>query len=312
MGKKKREKKRQRGAFMTTMAALTTATRVHRRAPGSRPSPRLAWDPLRAFSRGSSTTTNALSSKTTTTRMRMGIRLFPGNTAKESRGLILALRPKKEERKSRNKKISRRSRPVLKEARALHEPDEVAELAGIFSSLDTSGQIQLVYVGVLLGLLSGAVFLVLRQVLYRTKLEEATKDLSEKARTGDATYDEYYELGVLLIRKKLFATALKHLDSAKRSWEGDEEGLAQLYNAMGYAYLQQDKLDSAVAEYLEAVNLRPRYVVAWNNLGDAYKKMKKYEDALEAYETTLGVDPDNKVAKEQFNFLKSRVNRLSL
>mmetsp|Transcript_7023 Transcript_7023/g.12889 ORF Transcript_7023/g.12889 Transcript_7023/m.12889 type:complete len:82 (+) Transcript_7023:41-286(+) len=81
---------------------------------------------------------------------------------------------------------------------------------------------------------------------------------------------------------------------------------------MGYAYLQQDKLDSAVAEYLEAVNLRPRYVVAWNNLGDAYKKMKKYEDALEAYETTLGVDPDNKVAKEQFNFLKSRVNRLSL
>merc|ERR1712224_1021825 len=207
---------------------------------------------------------------------------------------------------------SERKSKTIKVSAVTESAEEMYELAGILSSLDASSSIQLVYVGALLGLLSGAVFLVVRQVLFRTQLEEATKELSAKARTGDATYDEYYELGVLLIRKKLFATALKHLDSAKRSWEGDEEGLAQLYNAMGYAYLQQDKLDSAVAEYLEAVNLRPRYVVAWNNLGDAYKKMKKYEDALEAYETTLGVDPDNKVAKEQFNFLKSRVNRLSL
>ena len=92
----------------------------------------------------------------------------------------------------------------------------MGDLSGILSSLDPSSSIQLVYVGALLGLLSGAVFLVVRQVLFRTQLEEATKELSEKARTGDATYDEYYELGVLLIRKKLFATALKHLDSAKR------------------------------------------------------------------------------------------------
>ena len=106
--------------------------------------------------------------------------------------------------------------------------EEMYELAGILSSLDASSSIQLVYVGALLGLLSGAVFLVVRQVLFRTQLEEATKELSEKARTGDATYDEYYELGVLLIRKKLFATALKHLDSAKRAWEGDEEGLSQV------------------------------------------------------------------------------------
>ncbi|WZN58930.1 tetratricopeptide repeat domain-containing protein [Chloropicon roscoffensis] len=194
--------------------------------------------------------------------------------------------------------------------RALPE-NEFGELAGILSSLDASSSIQLVYVGALLGLLSGAVFLVVRQVLFRTQLEEATKELSEKARTGDATYDEYYELGVLLIRKKLFATALKHLDSAKRQWEGDEEGLAQLYNAMGYAYLQQDKLDSAIEEYKGAIDLRPNYLVAWNNLGDAYKKTKDYESALDAYKVSINIDPSNKVAQEQVTFLKNRVNRLT-
>ena len=180
-----------------------------------------------------------------------------------------------------------------------HEAENIADLAGILSQLrgvDASSSIQLVYVGALLGLLSGAVFLVVRQVLFRTQLEEATKELSEKARTGDATYDEYYELGVLLIRKKLYATALKHLDSAKRSWEGDEDGLSQLYNAMGYAYLQQEKLESAIEEYKGAIELRPNYIVALNNLGDAYKKTKDYENALQAYTTALNVDPSNKVS----------------
>ena len=36
-------------------------------------------------------------------------------------------------------------------------------------------------------------------------------------------------------QKKLFATALKHLTAPRDSGK-DEEGLAQLYNAMGYAY----------------------------------------------------------------------------
>ncbi len=59
------------------------------------------------------------------------------------------------------------------------------------------------------------------------------------------------------------------------------------------------------------MDLRPNYVVAWNNLGDAYRKAKDYENALDAYKVALGVDPSNKVAQEQVTFLKNRVNRLT-
>lgn len=64
---------------------------------------------------------------------------------------------------------------------------------------------------------------------------------------------------------------------------------------MGYAYLQQEKLEDAIEEYKGAIELRPNYVVALNNLGDAYKKSKKYEESLEAYRKSLAADPGNKV-----------------
>lgn len=119
--------------------------------------------------------------------------------------------------------------------------------------------------------------------------------------------------------------ALKHLDSAKNTWEGPDDELAQLHNTIGYAYLQLGKVSrsqchrllsflflfsrgtvvpclrnpqmvEAIDEYKQAVAVQPGYVVAWNNLGDAYKRSKDYKNALEAYETTLRADAGNGVS----------------
>ena len=181
----------------------------------------------------------------------------------------------------------------------------------VLRDLDPASTIQLVYVGSLLGLLSGAAFLVVRQVLFRTKLEEATKELSERARTGEASGDEYYQLGVLLMRKKLYTTALKHLESARGAWDGSDDDLAQVHNALGYAYLQLDKIDEAVDEYKVATTIKPDYTIGWNNLGDAYKRLRDYKAALDAYENALQTDGDNRVALEQVEFLRGRVRRLT-
>lgn len=43
-----------------------------------------------------------------------------------------------------------------------------------------------------------------RQVLIRRELDELAKVLGEKARTGDATCEDYFELGAVLMRKRLF------------------------------------------------------------------------------------------------------------
>ncbi len=83
----------------------------------------------------------------------------------------------------------------------------------------------------------------------------------------------------------------------------------QVYNALGFSYFSDDKLDAGIAQYEKAVKLQPGYVTAWNNLADAYEKKKDFQRALKAYEEALQFDPSNKVANSRRNIVKERVER---
>lgn len=180
-------------------------------------------------------------------------------------------------------------------------------IADLADGLETP--VQLIYLLSLLGFLVVGAFLVVRQVLIRRELEEAAKVLGERVRSNEASSEDYFELGVILLRKKLFTQATKNLEKAKKQWEGDQDDLAQIHNALGYAYFNMDRIEPAVEEYKAAVTLQPGYVTAWNNLGDAYEKQKKYQLAYDAYSEALVYSPDNSVAKSRAEFCKTRVDR---
>ena len=41
-------------------------------------------------------------------------------------------------------------------------------------------------------------------------------------------WQDYFELGVILLRKKLFTQATKNLEKAKKTWSGEPDELAQV------------------------------------------------------------------------------------
>jgi tetratricopeptide (TPR) repeat protein len=169
--------------------------------------------------------------------------------------------------------------------------------------------VQALYLAALLGFLAVGAFLVARQVLIRRELEEAAKVLGERVRGGAASAEDQFELGAILLRKKLFTQAQAALERAKRSWDGAPEELAQVHNALGYALFNQERLAAAVAEYQAAVALQPGYVTAWNNLGDAQERLKDYAAALAAYSEALAYAPDNAVARARADYCRTRLDR---
>ncbi|MEB3280138.1 MAG: tetratricopeptide repeat protein [Lyngbya sp.] len=166
-----------------------------------------------------------------------------------------------------------------------------------------------VYLLLLVTLLLGVGFFVLRQILKTRRVEGQLSRLQKKLSQEKGTAQEYYELGCIYNDKKLYSQAIAVLQKALKTSEQEEESqnLALVYNALGYAYFAQEQYDIAIRQYKEALKLAPDYVTAYNNLGYAYERKKLTAQALEAYEQALQGDPKNAIALQRAESLRKRL-----
>jgi len=174
------------------------------------------------------------------------------------------------------------------------------------------GNIQGFYLGTLLLILGFSGFIVVRQVLIRRELDDQAKKTGERIRAGNATSDDYFEMGSIMLRKKVYTQAIRNLQLAAENWEGDEEDLAQVHNALGFGYAEMEKYEEAIKEFKLASQLQPGYVTVWNNLGDAYEKLKMQKEAVKCYEEALVLAPGNSVATMRLKNMRERAERLGL
>lgn len=67
----------------------------------------------------------------------------------------------------------------------------------------------------------------------------------------------------------------------------------------------------AIYRWERAVEIDPTYAQAWNNLAIAFEHEGRLEDAREAYENALDLDPDNLIIEQNYDLfleVSDRVN----
>ncbi|MEM9002408.1 MAG: tetratricopeptide repeat protein [Cyanobacteria bacterium P01_F01_bin.86] len=166
----------------------------------------------------------------------------------------------------------------------------------------------LTYLVTLLALLGIAAILVIRQVYKTRRMEITLNRLQNKLTKEKGTAQDYYELGSLMLDKKLYSQAAIQLKQALKRLEEEETSNAPLlYNALGFSYFAQEQYDLAIRQYKEALQIAPDYVTALNNLGHSYERKQLISQALESYETALKHDPKNKTAKRRAESLRKRL-----
>ena len=166
----------------------------------------------------------------------------------------------------------------------------------------------IVYISILLIILTSAAVLILVQIVKTRKIETDFNRLQKKLKQEKGTAREYYELGSLYLKKKLFVQSISLFQKAlKSSEETEPENLALIYSALASAYFFQEQYDLAIRQCKEALKLYPEYVVALNNLAKTYEKKQLTAQALETYEEALKYDPNNPTAKKRAESLRKRV-----
>lgn len=166
----------------------------------------------------------------------------------------------------------------------------------------------LIYLVTLLVLLGVAAILVIRQVYKTRRVEGTLNRLQNKLSKEKGTAQEYYELGSLMLDKKLYSQAIIQLKQAVKVLDKeDADKAALIYNALGYSYFAQEQYDLAIRQYKEALGVAPGYVTALNNLGHSYERKQLTVQALESYESALKYEPGNTTAKRRADSLRKRL-----
>jgi tetratricopeptide (TPR) repeat protein len=166
----------------------------------------------------------------------------------------------------------------------------------------------IIYLSILVILLAAAGWFLFRQILRTRRVESNLSRLQNRLNQGKGTSKEYYELGSILLDKRLYSQALIQFQKALKAKDLEgAENQALVYNALGFTYAAQEQFDLAIRQYKEALELMPDYPTALNNLGFAYEKKQLISQALETYEKVLQIDSKNSTAKRRAESLRKRL-----
>ena len=76
---------------------------------------------------------------------------------------------------------------------------------------------------------------------------------------------------------------------------------------MGVVVQEQGKFEEAIEVFKKAIELKPNYAGAHNNMGIAFQEYGKREEAIEAYTKAIVIKPDYADAHRSLSFLKKYV-----
>ena len=164
----------------------------------------------------------------------------------------------------------------------------------------------------LIVLLGAAAVLVGRQILRVRKDEQALARLSSAGPGGAPPNDSVglYELASVQLRKRLYGQAVDNLKLALRKAQAEkapEEARALIENAYGFALAAESKFPEAIRHYRSALQIKPDYPVALNNLAYALGKLGEPQEARDAYARVLDLEPANSTARKGIKTMERRV-----
>ena len=81
---------------------------------------------------------------------------------------------------------------------------------------------------------------------------------------------------------------------------------AKAHNNLGVAYDKSGKYQEAIESYKQAISIDPDYAAAHYNLGIAYYCSGKHEEAIKSYKQAIKIDPDHALAHDNLKAIQEK------
>ena len=117
--------------------------------------------------------------------------------------------------------------------------------------------------------------------------EEQLTHLKRFVRQDSTNAEAWYRLGRLQLKRQLWRDAAQSLEHYVTLLPQEPRG----YEALGYAYFQQQNYKQAVAMYEKVNQQKPNVATYRNSLAGAYMMLERYPEAIQQYQTAISLKP---------------------
>jgi tetratricopeptide (TPR) repeat protein len=126
---------------------------------------------------------------------------------------------------------------------------------------------------------------------YRNFIKNMDNDVNQYVETSGAA-DDLDKRGYEAVKNNDYASAIELL---KKAVEVDPKSITA-WNDLGLAYLGLRKDDLAINSFQKQIELSPSHQYAFNNMGRVYLLQHKYEDAIKWFKQQIDINPLDKYA----------------
>ena len=116
-----------------------------------------------------------------------------------------------------------------------------------------------------------------------------TRNINSGRFTGQNLAIAFTNRGLAYKRKGLLDRAIADYDEAIRL----KPDLAETFSNRGTAYYYKGQIGRAIADYDEAIRLKPDFAQAFGNRGNVYRKKGQFDRAIEDYDEAIRLNPDD-------------------
>jgi Flp pilus assembly protein TadD len=113
-----------------------------------------------------------------------------------------------------------------------------------------------------------------------------------------------------MVARRLAAVSLLWLLPLASGTVADDRDDARAHVEFGISVAQAELWQEAIYRWKRAAEIDPSYAAAWNNLGIAYEREGLFDEALEAYETALDLEPDNLLIQQNYDLFREIHDRV--
>jgi tetratricopeptide (TPR) repeat protein/peroxiredoxin len=142
----------------------------------------------------------------------------------------------------------------------------------------------------------------------RGYLEQAEASFQKALRDDPSSAEALYGLGSIYLKQEKTREARESFERATRLQARYSDTLANAWNNLGLVATRQGRAADAIPYFQQALKLNPDHLIALENLGNAYRQQKNWDEARKVLERAVAVGPQDPEANYSLGMVFAQLN----